>query len=118
MKQCQYYFQLTNFPDEAPDLFEIRANYQYQKVLDQTSVAAFPEGEMPMETLRLERINRSLTQDDMAKAMGVKKAAVSRLENAAMDGREPAFSTLQRYAGVLGYRLVIACVPKPGCEDS
>lgn len=118
MEQRQYIFELVKFceddfpsSDEFPSPPNILLDFAFQSSAPHP-VAVLPNIALTMESLRTERIENGVTQDDVAESIGIKKAAVSRLENSVMEGREPAFSTLQKYAAALGYELHIACIPK------
>ena len=52
--------------------------------------------------LQLSREQAELTQDQVAKKMGTKKSAISRIENHAGDMR---LSTLKKYANALGKKV-------------
>ncbi|MCK5520064.1 MAG: helix-turn-helix transcriptional regulator [Candidatus Marinimicrobia bacterium] len=54
--------------------------------------------------LKQMRENSGYTQEDLAKKMDTKKSAISRIENRAEDIR---LSTLEKYARVLGKKLII-----------
>ncbi len=57
------------------------------------------------------RKNAGLTQEDVARRMGTKAPAVTRLESSLLRGRHsPSISTLKKYAHVLGCRLDIRLV--------
>jgi len=51
------------------------------------------------------RIERGLTQEQIAKKMGTKKSNISRLE--ANGDSFPTYKTLEKYAAALGYRIRI-----------
>lgn len=59
--------------------------------------------------LRQAREFAGLTQEQVAKALGTQKSAVSRMENHAEDVR---LSTLQRYAEAVGLELVLELQPR------
>jgi transcriptional regulator with XRE-family HTH domain len=54
------------------------------------------------------RIERELSQTEMARLMGTKQAVVSRLENIATD---PRFSTVQSIADALGTKITLTFLP-------
>ena len=57
------------------------------------------------------RKKAGLTQEDIAKRMGTKAPAVTRLESSLLRGRHsPSIATLKKYARVLGCRLDIRLV--------
>lgn len=111
MARRQYCFELIPFPEDANlSLLDIMDNYRVES--DCTAIAAAPDVGKMLEGLLFDRMENGILQSDVAKAMGLKKAALSRIENSNVRGREVAFSTLRRYADALGYELYIACIPK------
>lgn len=53
------------------------------------------------------------TQADIAKQMGTKKTAISRLESTSGENKHsPSLSTLIKYVDAMGYRIQIELVPK------
>ena len=57
------------------------------------------------------RTEKGLTQADIAKIMGTKTPAITRLESALSTGKHsPSISTLKKYAQALGYNLEIRLV--------
>jgi HTH-type transcriptional regulator/antitoxin HipB len=54
--------------------------------------------------LKQARLEAGLTQDEIARAIGTKKTAISRLENHVQDVK---LSTLEKYAKALGRRIEI-----------
>ncbi|MEQ1535385.1 MAG: helix-turn-helix transcriptional regulator [Burkholderiaceae bacterium] len=65
--------------------------------------------EMPMlDAILKARKEAKLTQEQVAKRMGVSTPVVSRLESALISGKHsPSISTLKRYAEAMGKRLDI-----------
>jgi predicted transcriptional regulator len=65
--------------------------------------------EMPMlDAILKARKEAKLTQDQVAKRMGVSTPVVSRLESALISGKHsPSIATLKRYAEAMGKRLDI-----------
>jgi len=58
------------------------------------------------------RQKAGLSQADIAKRMGTKPPAITRLESSLTTGKHsPSLSTLKKYANVLGCRLDIRLVP-------
>jgi transcriptional regulator with XRE-family HTH domain len=77
--------------------------------------AAYNEMEMEFTLLRellLARQKAGLTQAEVAKKMGTKPPAVTRLETALSDQRHsPTIATLKKYAQAVGCTLEIHLVP-------
>jgi predicted transcriptional regulator len=63
--------------------------------------------EMPaLDAILKARKETGMSQSDVAKAMGVSSAVVSRLESALITGKHsPSIATLRRYAAAMGKRL-------------
>jgi transcriptional regulator with XRE-family HTH domain len=57
--------------------------------------------------LRIAREDAGMTQEDLAKKLGTKKTAISRIENHAEDIR---LSTLEKYASAFGKTLKLRLV--------
>jgi DNA-binding XRE family transcriptional regulator len=69
--------------------------------------AKAPEYEL-VRTLIAARKKAGLTQEDVARAMGTKQAAIARIEG----GRQkPSYKTIERYAKATGHRPVVNLVP-------
>lgn len=66
------------------------------------------------------RKRAGMTQGDVAKRMGTSIAAVSRIETAGDRNPRPSpsLSTIQRYAGALGCRLVLKLEPIGATEEN
>jgi ribosome-binding protein aMBF1 (putative translation factor) len=62
-----------------------------------------------LRTLAREREERKLSQTAVAAAMHTSQSAVARLESSATDTK---LSTVERFAGALGYRLEYRLVPE------
>lgn len=76
---------------------EVRAEYDKR----------VPEYEL-VNALITARKKANLTQEDVAKRMGTKQAAIARMES----GRQkPSFKTIERYAKATGHRAVVRLVP-------
>jgi DNA-binding XRE family transcriptional regulator len=76
---------------------EVRAEYD----------ARTPEYEL-VSALIAARKKAGLTQEQVAKRMGTKQAAIARIEG----GRQkPSFNTIERYAEATGHRAVVNLVP-------
>jgi len=77
--------------------------------------AAYAELETEYTLLRellLARRRAGLTQSDVAKKMGTKPPAVTRLETALSDNRHsPTLATLKKYAQAVGCKLEVHIVP-------
>jgi transcriptional regulator with XRE-family HTH domain len=77
--------------------------------------AVYDELETEFKLLRellLARQRAGLTQADVAKKMGTKSPAVTRLETTLSDNRHsPTIATLKRYARAVGCRLEVHLVP-------
>jgi ribosome-binding protein aMBF1 (putative translation factor) len=68
-----------------------------------------------LHTLAREREQRKLSQTAVAAAMHTSQSAVARLESSATDTK---LSTVERFAGALGYRLEYRLVPEKGVAPS
>lgn len=76
---------------------EVRAEYDERA----------PEYEL-VNALIAARKKSNLTQEDVAKRMGTKQAAIARMES----GRQkPSYKTIERYAEATGHRAVVILVP-------
>lgn len=59
------------------------------------------------------RHQAGLTQSDIAKKMGTKATAVTRLESSLSSGKHsPSLSTLRKYAEAVGCRLEVKLIPE------
>ncbi|MDP3334991.1 MAG: helix-turn-helix transcriptional regulator [Methylococcaceae bacterium] len=65
--------------------------------------------EMPaLDAILRARKEAKMTQEDIAKKMGVSAPVVSRLENALVTGKHsPSIATLRKYAAAMGKRLEV-----------
>ncbi|HPH05825.1 MAG TPA: helix-turn-helix transcriptional regulator [Methylotenera sp.] len=68
--------------------------------------------EMPaLDAILRARKEAKMTQEDIAKKMGVSAPVVSRLENALVTGKHsPSIATLRKYAAAMGKRLEVRFV--------
>ncbi|MDO9204390.1 helix-turn-helix transcriptional regulator [Methylotenera sp.] len=68
--------------------------------------------EMPaLDAILRARKEAKMTQEDIAKKMGVSAPVVSRLENALVTGKHsPSIATLRKYATAMGKRLEVRFV--------
>lgn len=68
--------------------------------------------EMPaLDAILRARKEAKMTQEDIAKKMGVSAPVVSRLENALVTGKHsPSIATLRKYATAMGKRLEVRSV--------
>lgn len=68
--------------------------------------------EMPaLDAILRARKKAKMTQEDIAKKMGVSAPVVSRLENALVTGKHsPSIATLRKYATAMGKRLEVRFV--------
>jgi transcriptional regulator with XRE-family HTH domain len=57
------------------------------------------------------RLSAKLTQAEVAKRMGTKVPAISRMESSSSKKHSPSISTLQKYAAAVGCRLVVKLEP-------
>lgn len=65
--------------------------------------------EMPaLDSILRARKEANMTQEDIAKRMGVSAPVVSRLENALITGKHsPSLATLRKYAAAMGKRVEV-----------
>lgn len=66
-----------------------------------------------MDSLVARRKELCLTQEDVARTLGISRVAVSRMER---EDRDPRLSTLTRYASVLGVAIRISVEPIGAAE--
>ncbi|MEO0852871.1 MAG: helix-turn-helix transcriptional regulator, partial [Cyanobacteria bacterium J06648_11] len=72
-----------------------------------------------LEQMLEARHQAGLTQADVAKRMGTKSTAVTRLESSLSSGKHsPSLATLQRYASAVGCELQINLVPQGASSQS
>lgn len=65
--------------------------------------------------LRAERRRQGLTLQDMQQATGITRSSLHRIEN--QEGVNPSIGTLERIAGALGMKLLVALVEEDGQND-
>ena len=63
-----------------------------------------------LDTVLATRVKQGLTQQDMARRMGVPKAKIVRLESRLSRGIAPRGTILKRYIKALGYRMMLSLV--------
>ena len=92
-----------------------------KEALTQPGVRAEYERLAPAYELRRKlieiRLAAGFTQEQMADALKTKKSNISRLENV-NSKISPTFSTIERYAKAVGYRLEIKFVPESHSSPS
>ena len=84
---------------------DLKRFIEEQKKLDPEFAEGFDEGYENFKIgvlLQLSREQAELTQEEVARKMGTKKSAISRIENHAEDIR---LSTLHKYAKALGKKV-------------
>ena len=86
-----------------------------RKALNRTGVKAEYEALEPeftlLKSLLSARKKAGLSQAEIAKRMGTKPPAITRLESSLTSGKHsPSLATLKKYVEVLGYRLEIRIV--------
>ncbi len=86
---------------------ELQAYIKRRKANDPEFAEGFEEGYEAFKIgvlLKQEREAAGLTQEEVARRLGTKKSAISRIENHAEDIK---LSTLEKFAGAIGKNLVI-----------
>lgn len=63
-----------------------------------------------LDTVLATRVKQGLTQQDIAKRMGVPKSKIVRLESRLSRGIAPRGTILKRYIKALGYRMMLSFV--------
>ncbi len=86
-----------------------------EKVLKQKGVNAEYQSLEPeftlLRTMLLARQNTGLSQAQIAKRMGTKPPAITRLESSLTSGKHsPSLATIKKYAEAIGYHLEIKLV--------
>ena len=66
--------------------------------------------------LKVQRLERKMSQTVVAAAMGTSQSAVARMEN--VDGYAPNLATLEKYTRALGYRIEFKLTPIPETSEA